>query len=148
MSLMVEASYWLPIRDGDLRARGLLNRHYSAIHYKDGRKPAKFVGVGEYQALMTEDSLALWVCKRWRDPSGETGIYNAVFRNEGPILSSLLIQEASGLAWQKWPGERIYTYVDPLAVRSPNPGFCYKRAGWRLCPRRSKSGKLILEVLP
>ncbi len=43
-----------------------------------------------------------------------------------------------------WPGERHYTKVDPAAVRSTNPGFCFIAAGWKRCGT-TKNGKLILE---
>ncbi len=142
--------YWLPIRDGDLRLRALYNRHYSAYHYKDGRRPVKTAGPGEYMALMTVDSQAAWIWRKFIDDSGERGINCALFRNEGPILSSLLIREACELAWLRWAGERLYTYVDPAKVQSGLAGNCYLMAGWHYCRtgrhrRRTKSGKLILE---
>ena len=43
---------------------------------------------------------------------GETGVNCAVFRNEGPVRSSELIMAADAVAWLRWPGERLYTYVD------------------------------------
>ena len=32
-------SHWIPVSDGDARARALYLRHYSARHYKDNRVP-------------------------------------------------------------------------------------------------------------
>lgn len=153
-SPMLVEGHWLPIRDADPRARALYRAHYSCHHYRDGRRPAKFIGVGSYQALLTLDCLALWVAKVWRDPSGETGVYNAIFRNESPVRSSDLIREACELGWQRWPGERFYTYVNPAKIKSPHPGYCYLMAGWRYCrdaagrPRRTPGGLLVLEMLP
>ena len=39
------------------------------------------------------------------------------------------------------------TFVKPSAVRSANPGYCYKRAGWRLVGA-AKDGKPCLQQLP
>lgn len=53
IELPLTSSLWIEIHDGDLRLRELYNRHYSAYHYRDGRKPKKTVGPGEYMALIT-----------------------------------------------------------------------------------------------
>jgi hypothetical protein len=63
----------------------------------------------------------------------QEGVNCALFRNEGPHTSSDLIRQADAIADFAWPGERHYTYVNPSAVRSTNPGFCFLRAGWRRC---------------
>lgn len=43
---------------------------------------------------------------------------------------------------------RLFTYVEPGKIRSTNPGYCFKKAGWRACGR-NKTGKLVLlERLP
>ena len=135
---------WYSILDGDPIGRAMVNRHYSAHHYKDGRKPKLFVGPGEKMVLATGDRLALFVRRKFIDDSGQAGVNCAVFRNEGPLLSSTLILEAEQLAWQRWPGERLYTYVDPRKVKSSNPGYCFIKAGWRKCGT-TKNGKLIFE---
>lgn len=140
---------WFGIKDGDPRGRWMLNRHYSGRHYKDGRRPRLFVGPGEKLVLMTADGRALFVWRKFRDDSGQEGVNCAVFRNEGPHLSSELILEAEELAWGPnfWPGERLYTYVNPKSIRSTNPGYCFKRAGWTVCGR-TKGGLVILEKQP
>ena len=71
-----------------------------------------------------------------------------MFRNEGPILSSTLILEAEQLAWRRWPGTRIYTYVCDPKVNSTNPGYCFLRAGWRRCGRNKHARLTILEKQP
>lgn len=50
------------------------------------------------------------------------------------------------LAWQKWPGERLYTYVNGGKVRSSNPGYCFLVAGWRKCGVTKDKGLIILEA--
>lgn len=141
---MIPAAHWYGIKDGDPRGRWMLNRHYSARHYKDGRRPKLFVGPGEKMVLMTQDGLALFVWRKFISDDGQEGVNCAVFRNEGPLLSSELILEAEQLAWQRWPGERLYTYVNPKKIKSSNPGYCFKKAGWRKCGT-SKGGFVILE---
>ena len=88
------------------------------------------MGPGEHLVLMTMDALALFVWRKFRDASGQQGINCAIFRNEGPIRSSELVLEADALAWGKWPGQRLYTYVNAGKIQSPNPGYCFKKAGW------------------
>jgi len=139
---------WIPVRDGDDRARALYLRHYSARKYRDGRPRRKFVGPGEYIVLITIKCDALFIWRKFISGDNQSGVNCACFRNEGEILSSDLINEACELAWIRWPGERLYTYVADAKVKSVNPGYCFKQAGWRFCSR-NKSGKLsILEILP
>lgn len=136
---------WLPVRDANPTARNLFDRHYSR---RRGGTAAKFVGPGEYMALLTHDGAAmfLWRLERFRQ-DGQQGVNCAIFRNESEHRSSDLIREAVRLAWERWPGARLYTYVNPRRVESTNPGYCFKCAGWRKCGE-SKRGLHILELLP
>jgi hypothetical protein len=145
LSNQVFGGYWLAVRDGDPRVVALYNRHYSAYRYRDGRVRNRIVGPGERIVLLTSDCSALFVWKKFRDASGQQGINCAVFRNEGSLLSSLLILEAEVYAARRWPGQRFYTYVSSVAVRSSNPGCCFKKAGWALCGRTATRGLLIFE---
>ena len=74
---------------------------------------------------------------------GQTGYNNAIFRNESERRSSDIVLEAERAAIAKWGIGRGYTYVDPERVRSVNPGYCFKMAGWRV-DGQSKSGKIRL----
>jgi hypothetical protein len=121
---------WRSVRDGDPVGLALYERHYSARRYQDGRSRRLFVGPGEKLVLVTDDRRALFVWRRFRSRDDQTGVNCAVFRNEGAGRSSDLIVEAMSIAWRRWPGARLYTYVDPTAIRSSNPGYCFLRAGW------------------
>lgn len=66
---------------------------------------------------------------------------NSLFRNESEVLSSKLILEAiAATRWfytnnENWncdpePKEGLITFVDSSEVKSSNPGFCYKKAGF------------------
>jgi hypothetical protein len=137
--------HWFSTKDGDAIARLIFDRHYSRIRYADGREPKLFVGPGEKTVMLTENSDALWVWKKFISGDGQTGVNCAIFRNESEILSSTLILDAEHIAWRRWPGERLFTYVNPRGVRSTNPGFCYKKAGWIVCGETKWNKYLILE---
>lgn len=138
---------WIPVRDGNAAGLLLHSWHYSKYNYRDGRRPKLFVGPGEKMVLVTADGRALFVWRKFMDDSGQQGINCAVFRNEGNIQSSKLIVEAEELAWAKWPQARLYTYVDAKKVKSSNPGYCYKVAGWRKCGVTKSRRLLILEKI-
>jgi hypothetical protein len=138
--------HWIIGQDGEKELRALYGRHYSARHYKDGRRPAKFVGPGEHIVLTLPDRTALFVWRKFKDDSGQQGVNCAVFRNESPFLSSDLIREADAIAFFCWPNMRHYTYVRAEAVASRNPGACFIFAGWHRCGY-TKAGLHILERL-
>jgi len=154
---------WQFIRDGNPHGRWLYERHYSASKSQSTRRtrrPALFVGPGEKLVLMTSDGLALFVWRKFIDDTGQTGVNCAIFRNEGyrEATSSELILEAEQIAWTRWPGARLYTFVNDKKILSINPGYCFKKAGWKLVrdigpwcgkrPLRTESGLLIFEKLP
>jgi hypothetical protein len=59
-------------------------------------------------------------------------------------LSSQLILEAERVAQCRWPGEPFYTHVRGNSIKSVNPGYCFKKAGWEPIGQ-SKSGTTILK---
>jgi hypothetical protein len=138
---------WVEVLDGNSAGRQLFGRHYSKYTYKDGRKPKLFVGPGFKMVLITQDGKALFVWRKFISADGQAGVNCAVFRNEGDRLSSFLIAEAEKLAWARWPGERLYTYVNAQKIKSPNPGYCFKKAGWTRCGITKTHKLLIFEKL-
>jgi hypothetical protein len=142
--------FWLLGKDGNPVGYALYSRHYSASRYSAGRKRRRrqFVGPGEKMVLLGFMCAAVfaWQKQRYRR-DGQQGVNCTIFRNESPHRSSDMIREAMSLAWERWPGERLFTLVDPRKVQSSNPGYCFLMAGWRKCGQ-SKNGKLIFEVLP
>jgi len=138
---------WIPIKDGNPTAMSIFLRHYPA---RQNRKIYQFVGPGEHMVFLSPDAKALFVWRKFISDAGESGVNCAVFRNEGTSAgrSSELIKAADRKAWERWPGERLYTYVDPSKVRHKrDPGRCFIKAGYRRCGT-TKSGKLIFEHLP
>ena len=144
--------HWLSSHRADPRAFALYARHYSAkknARQRSGRS-CNFVGPGEVMVLLTAacDAVFVWVKNTVERYDGQTGVCCTLFRNEGPLRSSDLIREARDLAWARWPGERLFTYVADAKIRSVNPGYCYKRAGWRVCGRNASGTLTILEQQP
>lgn len=144
---LIPGAAWYGVKDGDAGIRDMKNRHYSRRVYRDGRRIVLSCGPGEKMLLKTPDGLAAFIWLKFKDASGQTGISCAMFRNEGSALSSDLIREACALAWGRWPGERLYTYVNPRRIKSTNPGYCFIKAGWRACGK-TKGGLIVLECLP
>ena len=146
---------WLPALDGDPRALALYQRHYSCSNPAPANR--QFMPPGEKMVLLTLECDALfgWLKNRVERYDKQVGVVCTVFRNESQHLSSSLIEEAMEIAWQKWPGERLFTYIDPDKIRRINkrhrkarqPGYCFIKAGWRECGV-SLQGLVLLECLP
>ena len=126
----------------DDEMRQLADRHYSR----------RTVGARQFlysgRKLVLRDAAGL-VLFAWMYPDakmrmdGQLGYNNAIFRNESPRLSSDIILEAEHWAFEKWGPNRLYTYVAPDKIASRNPGYCFKKAGWRYV-RPSASGQHLL----
>jgi len=139
---------WIELRDGNDSVRAIFDRHYSRNRYADGRRPLLFVGPGQKMVLMTPDARAIFAWRKFISGDGQQGVNCAIFRNEMPRSktdSSELVAAADALADLRWPGERHYTYVNPRAVQSSNPGYCFIKAGWRRCGITKWNRLLILE---
>lgn len=129
--LDVGARPWMTRSRSDQTANVMANRHYSRRH------PARLVG-GPYDTivLVTPDESATWVSIHPLFP--QDGLYAwrcSIFRNEGPQLSSGLILEAMAITAELWaapPPDGWVTFVDTAEVKSANPGYCFKQAGWWL----------------
>lgn len=138
-------------------------------HYSRRTPGAKtFTGVGREVVLVTVCGNAVWACVYQRTPSargsgasrGRTGtsdakpryvFRNMLFRNLGAGLSSVLIETAVVLTrevwvarYGDWPAEVLRTEIEIARVKSTNPGYCYKCAGWG--NGRIVRGKLYLDA--
>lgn len=146
VTLFHDDLYWTQVKDGHVAALALHRRHYSKYQYQDGRQTSRFVGPGERIVLIGKNNDALFV---WRKEAHrldkQEGVNCAVFRNESLHRSSSLILQAEEVAWQRWPGERLFTFVNPEKIKSTNPGYCFKMAGWKECGYSKKRNLLILE---
>lgn len=140
---------WVPTHGGDPGAKKIHDRHYSKYYYADGRYSPKFTGVGEHLVLVLPDYTALFVwCRNTiKRMDGQEGICCTVFRNESPFLSSELILEAEQWAWDKWEEPRMFTHINPHKIKSQNPGYCFKMAGWRVCGKTKVNKLIIMEKI-
>jgi hypothetical protein len=77
----------------------------------------------------------------------------SIFRNEGSILSSLLIREAIAATRWFWPDVPVLgmvTFVDASKVRRKrDPGRCFRKAGFHEAePKTTRAGLIALQLLP
>lgn len=128
----------------------MADRHYSR------RKPGspQFMPPGQTIVLVSEDRLAVFGWWRPHPSSGIRAMNNldgwtcTIFRNESAILSSELILDAESAIGEAGYGcgpDGLLTYVWDSKVRSINPGFCFKRAGWRTVGRSADGRKTLLQ---
>lgn len=136
-------------------------------HYSRRTPGSKtFTGCGQEIVLLHASGRAVWACVRQRTPSrrgsgesrGRTGQADAapryiwrnmMFRNLYAGTASELIRSATLRTYEEWvlrygalPPERLRTEVSLSAVRSADPGRCYRLAGWT--DDRIVRGKLYL----
>lgn len=113
----------------------------------------QFMPPGETIVLLTVDELAVW---GWWRPAPSSGLASmngldgwtcSIFRNTGPLLSSDLILDAElaieATGYTCGPSG-LLTYVWDRKVRSTNPGYCFKMAGWIPCGRSADGKKTLL----
>lgn len=127
----VESGVWQIRNRFDAAAAALADRHYCRRHASP-----QVGGVGRVLVLVTPCERALWVTKwpKAGEPWDGLDAYRcSYFRNEGAGLASDLILDAMRLTIDRWgepPEDRWVTWVDTRKVESPNPGYCFKQAGW------------------
>ncbi|WP_156921927.1 hypothetical protein [Azorhizobium doebereinerae] len=147
-------SGWIEVRDGDDTARAIFERHYSAGDHRSRTRPKLICGPGQKLILVSADAGALCVWRRSEHRAdGQSGVNCAVYRREVGGGASSLLLAAMARAWARWPGERLFTFVDPREVKPtfraswPTWGHCYYQAGWRFAGM-SKKRLHVLECLP
>lgn len=142
---------WLITDKGDPDARALVDGESvgKLPHYSRQTPGARlFTRNGQNLVFLTDDARAVWVTFRptpgkAKRADGLDAWERALFRNEGPVLSSQLIREAVSLSWALWgvpPPDGLITFVRPDRVASGLAGYCFRRAGWRRVGY-SKDGK-------
>ena len=146
---------WVEVLDGNDTARDIFKRHYTYRPRIAGRRVNELIiGPGEKYLLLAADAGALcaWRKEKHRR-DGQIGVECCIYRRESGDDAAPLLTEAMRLAWQKWPGERLFTFVDPLGVKPtirasrPTWGHIFYLAGWRFAGL-SKKRLHILECAP
>lgn len=148
---------WVEVLDGNDTARAIFDRHYSRV--PRARQPKLFIGPGEKLVLLSAnaDALCAWRKEKHR-ADGQVGVECCIFRREGGDLASRQLAAARELAWRRWSGARLFTFVDPRLVSPtmvkgprghlyPVWGYCFFQDGWRFAGL-TKGGLHILERLP
>ena len=113
----------------------------------------QFMPPGQTLILLSEDEQAIF---GWWRPhpdaglkamNGRDGWTCTIFRNVGGRLSSQLILAAEDilLARHDVGPDGLMTYVWDAKVRSVNPGYCFKRAGYRAIGRSADNRKTLLQ---
>ena len=116
------------------KPRMLADRHYS--RQKPGTK--HFVPPGRCLVLVTPVGDAVWVTSwpyaQYVRHAWAGAWVCSIFRNEGPVLSSTLINAAVDRTlshWDEIPKEGFVTFVNEKKVRAKrNPGYCFLKAGF------------------
>ena len=146
------AFFWVRTTKFDKRGASLADRHYS--RRKVGSP--QFMPPGQTIVLVPEDEGYPAVWGWWRPhPSfsktamnGLNGWTCTIFRNEGDVLSSELIlgaEEALMEYADDCGPDGMLTYVFDKKVASANPGYCFKKAGWRKIGRSADNRKTLLQ---
>ena len=147
---------WLVTDKGDPEARALVDGETTngKPHYSRQTPGARlFTRNGQNLVFITPDALAVWVTFR---PTPGKAVRSdkmdawecALFRNDGPCTSSILIREACALTMAIWgtqPADGLITFIRPECVQSEIPGYCYRCAGWKRVGV-SSTGKLLFRA--
>lgn len=146
--------YWRRTTKFDTACCALADRHYS--RRKIGAP--QFMPPGQTIVLVTEDAKAVFGW--WRpDPAsglkamnGLNGWTCTIFRREGgeQKASDLILDAERAIeefGYDCGP-DGLLTYVWDRKVASANPGYCFKKAGWKAIGRSADGKKTLLQKLP
>lgn len=153
--LNVDPVVWQWRNRNDRAIVDLADRHYS--RQTPGSK--QMGAPADSLAFVTPCQRAGWLSQWTHHPDdGLLALRCAFFRNEGAGLSSELIVAAMRLTEALWPPElfAVYprdgwvTFIEPAKIASPNPGYCFKVAGWSVDddwnPARGRRGKIRMRA--
>lgn len=149
---------WIEVADGDTTLLALFRRHYSYKPRADGRrKQGLAIGPGFKLALVTADGGAICAWRKEKHRlDGQDGVNCSIFRRESGPKASELLADARQRAWEKWPGARLFTFVNPRHVKPtirnrghgyPIWGYCFYVDGW-IFEGLTKGGLHILARYP
>jgi hypothetical protein len=140
--------HWLRVHQAHPGARRLADRHYSRKAAGTGR----IMPPGRSLILVTVAHDAVWGVS-WpvyalSDWSRDAWVCT-IFRNEGGILSSILVREAVAVmrfVWGEPPANGCVTFVDPGRTRRKrDPGRCFRRAGFAVAGETA-TGLIVLRL--
>jgi hypothetical protein len=135
---------WMTTHKGDISCRKLADRHYSRQTIGD----PQFCRPGRNLVLRTAAGDAVWVTWHGIRDDGLQAWECTIFRNESSYQSSDMISdaiEATIALWGNPPNDGIITYVAADKVKSSNPGYCFKKAGFKHIGESKKRHLLLLQ---
>jgi hypothetical protein len=133
----------------DPEMAALADRHYS----RKTIGARQFMGNGRKIVIRNTSGSIVF---GWMWPDAEKrldrleGFQCTIFRNESDRISSQIILECERIIVSVWGSNQAYTYVDPGKIYSVNPGYCFKKAGWKTIRnqdgsvRKSRAGAHLL----
>lgn len=148
--------FWTRTTKFDAAGAALADGHYSR---RTVGSP-QFMPPGETVVLITPDKLALF---GWWRPHPDSGLKAmngldgwtcTIFRNVGPVRSSLLILDAElwlyGVTSAPCGPDGLITYVwDKKVATYASPGrpvgWCFRKAGYRITGRSADGKKTLLQ---
>jgi hypothetical protein len=146
--------HWYRSWRADPVVRALADRHYS----RKTPGASQFSPPGRNLTLRTLAGDAAWVTA-WPLPEYVKHEWGdcwtcTIFRNEGAVLSSLLVSQAVAATRSTWETQGIpeggfLTFVDAGKVRRKrDPGRCFRKAGFEPVGFTSDRGLVVLQLPP
>jgi hypothetical protein len=143
--------HWYLSYRADPLVKPLADRHYN----RQNPDSYQFAPPGKCVVLRTANNDAFWITlapfaqyvrHQW------AGAWTCTaFRNEGSVLSSVLIKQAVAatlfILGSRPPDLGFITFVNPAKINSSNPGCCFKKAGWKFAGF-TQSRLHALQLLP
>jgi hypothetical protein len=138
---------WMVTNKGDTTCRMLADRHYS----RQTIGHPMFTRPGRNLVLKTAMGDAAWVTWKGIRDDGLDAFECTIFRNESTARSSDMIKHAIQATISEWglmPKDGLITYVAADKIRSTNPGYCFKMAGFKVIGKSKKRGLILLQFKP
>ena len=140
--------HWTLSWRADPHVAALADRHYS----RKTPGSAQFTPPGRVLVLRTPTAgwATSWPLGEYVDHAWPGAMVCTLFRNEGDVLSSVLIREAVAASRWRWqrPEEGMITFVNPRKVRAKrDPGYCFLCAGFAVVGETKKK-QTVLKLFP
>lgn len=141
---------WRLANKSDPTALRVASRHYNV--QTPGRR--QLMPPGRTLVLVTTCGRAVWGTSAqdpaFVDHAWPGAFVCSIFRNEGAGRSSELITEAVAAVRHAWgcPAAGMISFVDEAKIRSTNPGYCFRMAGFERLAERTRERNLVVLRLP
>ena len=138
-------SLWHETTNRDPRLVRMFHEHYSCNNRQSkivSSGPTRTISLLHEPDIFTAGAAWTWCLPKIGYHAGKA--YCMFFRRlTGAIASDLILAAEDHLPRELLPIEAI-TYIDPGAVTSSNPGYCFQLAGWTKQAERSVKLNLVI----